>query len=130
MFFEDFIVLKSNMFTLFSSCRLWNLSMFHMPIWEIYLCWIVRLSKLVSTTVTTLIYLVSTFKHLGLVQTLMESPLVIQITLLSLPQPLELVMIVSPLDLAALTYMFHLYTVVQFMESGCITFAPYYICTI
>lgn len=75
---------------------------------------------LAFTSVRTLISLVSTFIHLGLAQTLKESPLVIPITLLSLAEQLELVMTVSPLDLAAPTYLCHLYTMVLVMESGCI----------
>lgn len=120
MYFEEFIVLKWNISTMFDSCRLWNSSMFQMDLWEIYLCWIVRRPMLAFTSVRTLISLVSTFIHLGLAQTLKESPLVIPITLLSLAEQLELVMTVSPLDLAAPTYLCHLYIVVQVMESGCI----------
>lgn len=76
---------------------------------------------LASTAVITLKSQMSTFKHLGIAQTLMEYTLVSPITSASLPQQLELAMTVSPLDLAALTYLFHLCTVVQAMESGCIT---------
>lgn len=92
--------------------------MFHTGLSAISLCQTAKDSMLVYIAATTFTYIMSVLQLQGIVPTLMASMSVTQLISALLLQLLKLVTIVSPLDLAAATFLFLMSNVVQAMESG------------